>query len=167
MNLQIVFEKLHVLLPTAQLELVESKPDGLIKFDGQAIVDVALMLRDRLGFETLSCISGCDHPAISALSVTYHFASYQHRFIVALRAYLSKSVENPEVPSLCSLFKAANWLERETFDMVGIRFRDHPDMRRILLPEDWTGYPLRKDYQTPDYYNGMPVPLAFDVEGTP
>ena len=164
MNLQSVFEKLHILLPTAQLELVDSKPDGLIKFEGQALVDLATMLRDRLGFESLACISGCDHPTIPALSATYHFASYQHRTIVALRAYFPRT--NPEIPSLCGLFKAANWLERETFDMIGIHFKDHPDLRRILLPDDWSGYPLRKDYQTPDYYNGMPVPLSFDGEAT-
>ena len=93
--------------------------------------------------------------------MVYHFASYQHKTIVALKAYLPRQ-EGASIPSLVSLFIAADWLERETYDMFGIQFTEHPDHRRILMPEDWTGFPLRKDFVTPDYYNSMPVPLSFD-----
>jgi len=61
------------------------------------------------------------------------------------------------VPSLVSLYKSADWHERETYDMYGINFTDHPDLRRILLPEDWPGYPMRKDYEFPDEYQGIPL----------
>ena len=61
----------------------------------------------------------------------------------------------PNVPSLSGVWRTADWHEREAFDLVGIRFTDHPDLRRILLPTDWTGHPLRRDYQEPDRYHGI------------
>jgi NADH-quinone oxidoreductase subunit C len=65
--------------------------------------------------------------------------------------------ETPVVPSLVPLYKAADWHEREAYDMYGIVYTDHPDLRRILLPEDWPGYPMRKDYEFPDEYQGIPL----------
>ena len=63
-----------------------------------------------------------------------------------------------EIPSVANLWRTANWHEREAYDLLGIKFTDHPELKRILLPEDWEGHPLKKDYETPDFYNGMPVP---------
>jgi NADH-quinone oxidoreductase subunit C len=65
--------------------------------------------------------------------------------------------QNPVAPSVTSIWKGADWHERETYDLVGIRFEGHPDLRRILLPEDWAGHPLRKDYEYPDEYQGIPL----------
>lgn len=141
----------------------ETKPDASIKVDGSKILEISKFLRDELKFETLSCISGVDFPAVPAYAVVYHFFSYTNRLMVAIKVILPRQ-EGVSVPSIVSLFKAANWLERETYDMIGIIFTGHPDHRRILCPEDWVGHPLRKDYKTPDYYNGMPVPLYFEDE---
>ena len=77
-----------------------------------------------------------------------------------LKVRLPRGDENnlPKVDSVCSVWKAANFQERECYDMMGVEFNNHPDLRRILCPEDWEGYPLRKDYEEPDYYRGVPVP---------
>jgi len=66
--------------------------------------------------------------------------------------------DNPHVPSVESVWKTANWHEREAYDLIGVVFDGHPDLRRILLPDDWEGHPLRKDYKVPEFYNGMKVP---------
>ena len=78
-----------------------------------------------------------------------------------MKAYLPRE-GTPSIATISDIYKAANWHERETYDMFGIQFTGHPDHRRILCPEDWVGHPLRKDYVAPDYYNGMPVPLYFE-----
>lgn len=161
MNTESLYHDLKLLLPQSIVEHVATKPHSFIKIDGNAIVDIAILIRDKFGFESLNCISGTDHPKDACISVTYHFASYQKRTIIALKAFVSRD-GTPSLPSITSLFKAANWLERETYDMLGVEFKSHPDHRRILMPDDWEGFPLRKDYATPDYYNGMPVPLYFD-----
>ena len=69
-----------------------------------------------------------------------------------------ESEDGTSIPSVVRLWKTANWHEREAYDMMGIQFEDHPDLTRILLSEDWEGHPLRKNFEEPDYYHGMPVP---------
>lgn len=143
----------------------DTKPDASIKVDASKIHDITKYLRDELKFETLSCISGVDFPALPAYAVVYHFFSFTHKLMLPIKVLLPRQ-DGVSVQSIVDLFKAANWLERETYDMLGVTFTGHPDHRRILCPEDWEGFPLRKDYKTPDYYNGMPVPLFFEEEGT-
>lgn len=159
------FEEVHTKLaekfPKAVLERTDSKPDPSIKIDPAQIHAVAGYLKEELSFESLSNLSGIDYPALPALSVIYHLFSFHHRVMVALKVYLPRE-EAPKIQSLCDLYKSANWMEREAYDLFGVHFENHPDHRRILLPPDWVGYPMRKDYVTPDYYNGMPVPLYFD-----
>ncbi|MFA6542090.1 MAG: NADH-quinone oxidoreductase subunit C, partial [Bacteroidota bacterium] len=90
------------------------------------------------------------------LGVTYHLYSMVHRHKFVLKVEVP--TDAPNIPSVESVWKTANWHEREAFDMYGIQFSGHPDLRRILLPDDWEGYPLRKDYEVPEFYNGMRVP---------
>lgn len=96
-----------------------------------------------LGFEYLNCLSGVDWT--SHLEVVYDLSSLRHPVKVHLRVKLDRSA--PRVPTVSDLWRAADWHERECYDLFGVRFDGHPDHRRILLPEDWVGYPLRKDYQ--------------------
>ncbi len=153
----------HILakFPKAILERQETKPDPSLKIAPDQIHSVVKYLRDELNFETLGNLSGVDYPSLPALCAVYHPVSYTHKLVVCLKVYLPRE-EAPRIASICDLYKAANWMERETYDMYGIHFDGHPDHRRILMPNDWVGYPLRRDYVTPDYYNGMPVPLYFD-----
>ena len=147
------------------IELQPTKPDPSIKVESKDIAHVIKMLKEELNFETIANLGGIDFPQNNQLCVFYHLFSYTHKFTVCLKVFLPRDM--PSVPTVSHLYKGANWLERETYDMYGIIFTDHPDLCRILCPDDWEGFPLRKDYQTPDYYNGMPVPLYFDNAGTP
>ncbi len=156
-----VFQSLKQKFPEWILEKVETKPDPFIKVNPQGIGDVLLYMRDHLDFETLASLGGVDEIKTPALVVVYHPFSYKHKLVVAIKTFLPRQ-DGVTLPSVCSVYKAANWLERETYDLFGIHFSDHPDHRRILCPEDWVGFALRKDYVVPDYYNGMPVPLFFE-----
>ena len=162
MNFDVILAKLTEKFPKGVLGKEETLPHASFKVEAHAIHSMVKYLRDELGFETLHLVSGVDYPKLPSLCVVYHLGSYQHRTVVALKVYLERS-DKAKIASICDLYKAANWHERETFDMYGIQFENHPDHRRILCPDDWVGYPLRKDYATPDYYNGMPVPLSFEA----
>ena len=102
---------------------------------------VCRLLRD-LGFEYLNCLSGADW--VTHLEVVYDLSSLQHPNKAHVRVKVNR--ENPQVRTVSDIWRAADWHERECYDLFGVRFDGHPDHRRILLPEDWVGYPLRKDY---------------------
>lgn len=167
MNFEDIQAKVQASFPAAVVGIEENKPDKAIKIKPENIIEVVRYFRDELQFETLGDLCAVDYPALPAFCVVYHLQSYTHKMIVCLKCYLPRE-DKTSLPSITPLFKAANWFEREAFDMVGIHFSGHPELRRILCPEDWVGHALRKDYKTPDYYNGMPVPLYFeDLSGTP
>lgn len=101
--------------------------------------------RNTLGFNRLATITGVDrYPMEPRFEVVYHLQSIATRARLRIKARLSGN--NPEIESACSVYPAANWYERETFDFFGIRFLNHPDLKRIMLPEEFEGYPLRKDF---------------------
>ena len=94
------------------------------------------------------------------LEVVYHLSSFTHRHRFVLKIVLPRWKDDqagklPEVPSVTSLWKAADWHEREVFDLSGVWFTGHPDLRPILTSEDWVGHPLRKDYEFPLEYHGI------------
>ncbi|OGB91527.1 MAG: hypothetical protein A2Z31_02600 [candidate division NC10 bacterium RBG_16_65_8] len=103
--------------------------------------EVCRQLRE-LGFEYLNCLSGADW--VTHLEVVYDLSSLQHPNKAHVRVKVNR--DSPVVRTVSDLWQAANWHERECYDLFGVRFDGHPDHRRILLSEDWVGYPLRKDY---------------------
>ncbi|MGA7162211.1 MAG: NADH-quinone oxidoreductase subunit C [Bacteroidota bacterium] len=135
---------------------LDNPVDPYIKISPNHILEVAKFLRDdeELLFDFLSCLSGIDLKG--KLAVAYQLFSTVKRHKITLKVEVA--TDAPNVQSVESIWKSANWHEREAFDLYGINFIGHPDLRRILLPYDWEGHPLRKDYQVPEYYNGMKVP---------
>jgi NADH-quinone oxidoreductase subunit C len=152
--------------------------DPFVVVDAADIVAVCRFLRDdtRLRFEILNSVCGTDYLEIDPkkapkagfdphLEVVYHLSSFSNRpngrilrftvKVVLPRWKDNKTGELPECPSVTSVWHAADWHERETYDMFGIWFSGHPDLHRILLSEDWVGYPLRKDYEFPLEYHGI------------
>ncbi|MVM35101.1 NADH-quinone oxidoreductase subunit C [Spirosoma sp. HMF4905] len=125
------------------------------------LVAICQFLRDdeRLFFDLLACVTGIDNgPQANTMEVIYNLTSipYEHNLMVkVVLARNTTSNELPVIPSVAHIWRTADWHERETFDLVGIRFENHPDLRRILLPTDWVGYPLRTDYQEQDQYHGI------------
>jgi NADH-quinone oxidoreductase subunit C len=139
-------------------------PDVLqpwIELAPAGLQEVCQFLRDdpRLYFDYLECLSGIDMgPESGKLGVVYHLMSIPHGHRIVLKCFISR-VPHPEntLPSVTSVWLGADWHEREAYDLFGIRFSGHPDLRRILMPEDWTGHPLRKDYTDPDTYHGVKI----------
>lgn len=138
--------------------------DPNLRVDSQAIVEVCRYLRDDadLKFETLSDLTALDLPKENKIQVVYHLFSYSRRHQIVLKVDLPR--ENPQVSTVEGVWKVANWFEREVFDLFGVVFQGHSDLRRILLPEDWVGYPLRKDYVEQEEYDGISTQRAPLVE---
>ncbi len=139
------------------IEIPSSTPFGVI-IKKEILLSVCTQLYNNPAsyFDMLSCITGVDNgPETGTMEVIYHLYSIPFNQSLALKVILSR--ENPEVESIVSIWKTANWLEREVFDMFGIVFKNHPDLRRILMPADWKGYPLRKDYKHEEYYRGVKI----------
>ncbi|MBX2895792.1 MAG: NADH-quinone oxidoreductase subunit C [Cyclobacteriaceae bacterium] len=107
-------------------------------------------------FDMLTCITGVDNgPETNTMEVIYHLYSIPFHQSLMLKVIVPR--QNPEVETVTPIWKSANWLEREVFDMFGIVFKNHPDLRRILMPADWQGYPLRKDYKHEETYRGIEI----------
>jgi NADH-quinone oxidoreductase subunit C len=99
----------------------------------------------ELKFERLTSVTGVDrYPAEPRFEIVYHLQSIANKQRLRVKTRLSG--ENPEIDSAFSVYRSANWYERETFDLFGVKFRNHPDLTRIMMPDDWVGHPLRKDY---------------------
>ncbi len=109
------------------------------------IVSVCGFLKYDQKFVRLSSVTAVDrYPAEPRFEVVYHLHSIERNERLRLKARLAGA--NPEIESATSVWRSANWYEREVFDLFGIRFSGHPDLRRIMMPDDWEGHPLRKDY---------------------
>jgi NADH-quinone oxidoreductase subunit C len=138
------------ILPNTSPQTVSVQPDKLLS------IAWALHADPIAYFDQLSCATGIDNgPEANTMEVIYHLYSIPFNVSIALRVILPR--ENPQIESLCPVWKSANWLERETYDMLGIVFVNHPDLRRILMPADWEGYPLRKDYTESERYREVKI----------
>ena len=138
---QILNEKLPGSVVEEQLKAIVIKKESLL-------VVANLLKGADLDFANLHCVTAVDRR--DKIEVVYHFYTFKHRYMLTLKIFLAMSDLNIE--SLANLWKSANWLERETYDLFGVKFFNHPDLRRILNPDEWTDYPLRKDFDRPDFY---------------
>ena len=105
-----------------------------------------LKLDEELYFDYLFCITGVDWK--THLSMVYHLESKQHKHIIVVKAKIEDR-ENPLIESVSTIWRTAEFHEREAYDLLGIKFLNHPDLRRLFLTEEWKGWPLRKDYEDP------------------
>jgi NADH-quinone oxidoreductase subunit C len=140
-----ILTKLKVKFPESVLQSSEFRGDRTIVIKREDIVSVCQFLRDdgELSFNFLSDLTAVDHlERKPRFDVVYHLYSIGRNHRVRIKVEVD---EDQNVPSVTSLWGNANWFEREVFDLFGIRFDAHPDLRRILLPDDWEGHPLRKD----------------------
>lgn len=119
-----------------------------------------LLSEPSLRLDWLACLSGVDYAADKKMAVVYDLMSYDLKHTFAVKVFCDR--ENPHVPTVSDLWPAANWHEREAFDMFGIIFDKHPNLTRILCAEAWIGYPLRKDYVFPKEYQGIPAQLNLE-----
>jgi NADH-quinone oxidoreductase subunit C len=134
----------------------ESSSPKAIKLSDKDLMKVCenLHRNEKTYFDMLSCVTALDNgPEVKTMEVIYNLYSIPYGHQLMLKITLPR--ENPEIPSLTSIWKTADWHEREAFDMFGIVFTGHPDLRRILMPADWQGNPLRKDYKQQDYYRDI------------
>jgi NADH-quinone oxidoreductase subunit C len=134
-----------------------------ILIQAEFIVKVCLELRNnpKTYFDFLSNLSGVDYGVEAGrFGVVYHLASipYQTQLVLKISEANDRDPGNlPTFNSITAVYRSADWHEREAYDFYGIFFEGHPDLRRILLPDDWEGYPLRKDYKTAEYYKGIKI----------
>ncbi|MBC8216697.1 MAG: NADH-quinone oxidoreductase subunit C [Candidatus Marinimicrobia bacterium] len=152
-----VAQKLETQFPGAVI--VQEEPvEDCIMLTSDQWQDVAKFLRDdpELKFDSLQCITGVDLGDENPMDVRYNLHSMSLLHKIEIRIPVKK--DNPTIPSIEKIWRIGDWFEREVYDMYGIRFEGHRDLRRMLLPEDWEGWPLRKDYETPQTYHGMVVP---------
>jgi NADH-quinone oxidoreductase subunit C len=164
MEVKEVYQQLEKKFPGKVGDFKADVPEPYCLVSPAAIVEVSRFLRDdsNLKFEVLSDLTAIDWPKQEKIQVVYHLYSYSNKSQIVLKVDLPR--DNPVVPTLEGVWKVANWFEREVFDLFGVVFEGHTDLRRIMLPEDWVGYPLRKDYVEQEEYDGISTQRAALVE---
>jgi NADH-quinone oxidoreductase subunit C len=157
-----------MLLPDIIRLIQQQAPDGVftaaadglhphVRIKPERLFGVCRFLKDepQLNFNLLRCISAVDWPQQALIELSYEVLSIQYNHAVAIKVMLDRAC--PEIDSVSSVWPAAEWHEREAFDLMGVTFKNHPDPRRILMPDDWRGHPLRKDYQDLTDYHGLKI----------
>jgi NADH-quinone oxidoreductase subunit C len=181
LDLGALLQSLHAVLPAAAVTLrtnpgPSNQHSLLVSAD--SLIEVMRLLRDKHGFDLLSNVTGVDWPdpakadavavtgegeetppAAGFLEVVYHlYATAQRLGPLVVRARTADRGENAAIPSVVSVYRSAEFQEREVFDLFGITFTGHPDLRRILMWDEFTDHPMRKDYTAPDDYEYEPTP---------
>ena len=155
MQIKDIYQKLQTKFKEQIIELVELEEgsDSFIDVNPNNIKEIAMFLRDdnEMQFDYLTILSGMDYK--DTLGVVYHLYSIHLNHKLVLKVKLDRI--KPIVPSIERIWKTANWHEREVYDMFGIEFEGHPNLERILCPDDWEGFPLRKDYIAPKKYHNI------------
>lgn len=142
-----IAERIKERFPQSVEDITSYQGQVSVTVTSDSIVDICTYIQqeDDLLFDYLADLCGCDYPDRELrFEVVYNIRSLKHNYFIRLKVQLPE--ENPSVKSVSSVWLTASWFEREAHDMFGINFDDHPDLRRILMPEDWEGHPLRKDY---------------------
>ena len=155
MEPQAIRDRLYETFPEAIGELDVTGKDPFVIVEADRIAAICQLARDAEGleFDYLSNLSAVD--AGENLGVVYHLFSLRHKHTLVLKVFVLR--QSPHVPTVVGVWPAANWMEREAWDLMGIVFDGHPDLRRLLLPEGWEGHPLQKDYQEKPDYKGIPT----------
>ena len=155
MNPQELHERLRARFGEDVGPLLEPRIDSSCVVGCERIVEVCRFLKLEPGIELdhLEDLTAIDWPKRNVIEVVYHLFSYRYRHALVLKVEADRAA--PRVPSVEGVWKVANWFEREVFDLFGVEFVGHPDLRRILMPDDWVGHPLRKDYEEAGGYHGI------------
>jgi len=152
------FEEIVTLLDikaSGKASVIEDKTVISVSPENWSEISSMLKNESKLNFDYLMCISAYDKGDSKVYGAAYNFYSTVNNHYLEVRV---EAEDGTSIPSVVELWKTADWHEREAYDMMGLKFEGHPDLKRILLSEDWEGYPLRKNYKEPDYYHGVPVP---------
>lgn len=167
MNSESVFQFLTTKVGDSVYDYTPGPIDPFFKVKAVKLLEVAKLLRDEetLKFDFLNNITAVDWIKLNRIDVVYHLWSYPLAHECIFKVELPR--ENPVIESLAGLWKSADWNEREQYDLFGVQFLHHPDLRRILMPDDWVGYPMRKDYKESDDYRGMSTTRANTIELLP
>jgi NADH-quinone oxidoreductase subunit C len=146
-------------------ELAPAKMDTFLVIQPGDLLELCRFLKDdsEMAFDCLMNLSAIDWPKKNQIELVYHLWSYSKRHVFILKLSLPR--DNPEVTSLDSVWRAADWLEREQYDLLGVVFTGHPDLRRIMLPDDWVGHPLRKDYKEQASWHNISTTRESPLDG--
>jgi NADH-quinone oxidoreductase subunit C len=147
-----VARELNERIPGAIVEGKLALGELTLIIEAARIVDVCRHLKDDQKFVRLSSVTAVDwYPAEPRYEVVYHLQSIERNLRLRLKCRVGGGEGDCEIDSVTPVWRGANWYEREVFDLFGVRFRNHPDLTRILMPSDWEGHPLRKDYPVHGY----------------
>ncbi len=157
MQAKAIYEKLAAQFGDAVSDYTEGggAKDPFCKVKAARLLEVMKALRDdpELRFDFLQNLTAVDWLKQDILQVVYHLYSYDHRHDFCVKVDAPR--KEPVVPSVETIWPTANWLEREQYDLLGVAFSGHPELKRILMPDDWVGHPMRKDYKELAEYRGM------------